>query len=145
MRSSGRLATTTVISTVKARSEVIRYIHRNPVKRGLVERPEDWPWSSFRHYAPESSERSRSNRNGPHSCEETQLPEGVRLKIGERFWLSQLFRQEREGWAFTIKVGHRMSSRRSLPPAHRKQRDERDSATSCDLAPFGFSPGHLPV
>jgi hypothetical protein len=21
------------------------------VKRGLVERPEDWPWSSFRHYA----------------------------------------------------------------------------------------------
>ena len=35
----------------KARSEVIRYIHRNPVKRGLVEKPEDWPWSSFRHYA----------------------------------------------------------------------------------------------
>ena len=27
-----------------------RYIHRNPVKRGLCERPEDWPWSSFRHY-----------------------------------------------------------------------------------------------
>jgi putative transposase len=34
-----------------ARSEVIRYIHRNPVKRGLAEKPEDWPWSSFRHYA----------------------------------------------------------------------------------------------
>jgi putative transposase len=31
--------------------EKIRYIHRNPVKRGLCERPEDWPWSSFRHYA----------------------------------------------------------------------------------------------
>jgi putative transposase len=29
----------------------LRYIHRNPVARGLVERPEDWPWSSFRHYA----------------------------------------------------------------------------------------------
>jgi putative transposase len=28
----------------------LRYIHRNPVTRGLVERPEDWPWSSFRHY-----------------------------------------------------------------------------------------------
>jgi putative transposase len=26
-------------------------MHRNPVKRGLVERPEDWDWSSFRHYA----------------------------------------------------------------------------------------------
>jgi putative transposase len=31
--------------------EKLRYIHRNPVKRGLVQRPEDWPWSSFRHYA----------------------------------------------------------------------------------------------
>jgi len=28
----------------------LRYIHRNPVARGLVERPEDWPWSSFRRY-----------------------------------------------------------------------------------------------
>ena len=24
------------------RTEKLRYIHRNPVKRGLVERPEDW-------------------------------------------------------------------------------------------------------
>ena len=26
-------------------------MHRNPVKRGLVEAPEQWQWSSFRHYA----------------------------------------------------------------------------------------------
>ncbi len=32
-------------------SEKLRYIHRNPVVRGLVEKPEDWQWSSFRHYA----------------------------------------------------------------------------------------------
>jgi putative transposase len=32
-------------------AEKLRYIHRNPVKRGLCERPEDWLWSSFRHYA----------------------------------------------------------------------------------------------
>jgi putative transposase len=31
--------------------EKLRYIHRNPVKRGLCERPEDWQWSSFLHYA----------------------------------------------------------------------------------------------
>ncbi len=31
--------------------EKLRYIHRNPVKRGLCERPEDWVWSSFCHYA----------------------------------------------------------------------------------------------
>ena len=31
--------------------EKLKYMHRNPVVRGLVSRPEDWPWSSFRHYA----------------------------------------------------------------------------------------------
>jgi len=31
--------------------EKLRYIHRNPVRRGLCDRPEDWAWSSFRHYA----------------------------------------------------------------------------------------------
>jgi putative transposase len=31
--------------------EKLRYIHRNPVKAGLCECPEDWQWSSFRHYA----------------------------------------------------------------------------------------------
>ena len=30
--------------------EKLRYIHRNPVARELVERPEDWRWSSFGHY-----------------------------------------------------------------------------------------------
>lgn len=33
------------------RVEKLRYVHRNPVRRGLVTRPEDWPWSSFVHYA----------------------------------------------------------------------------------------------
>ncbi len=37
--------------TAKKRIEKLRYIHRNPVKRGLVGKPEDWEWSSFRHYA----------------------------------------------------------------------------------------------
>ncbi len=31
--------------------EKLRYIHRNPVKRGLVANAEEWEWSSFRHYA----------------------------------------------------------------------------------------------
>jgi len=31
--------------------EKLRYIHRNPVKAGLCKLPEDWKWSSFRHYA----------------------------------------------------------------------------------------------
>jgi putative transposase len=30
--------------------EKLGYIHDNPVKRGLVQRAEDWQWSSARHY-----------------------------------------------------------------------------------------------
>jgi hypothetical protein len=33
--------------------EKLDYMHRNPVQRRLVMRPEDWMWSSARHYATE--------------------------------------------------------------------------------------------
>ena len=36
--------------TEKKRIEKLRYIHRNPVERGLAVKPEDWQWSSYRHY-----------------------------------------------------------------------------------------------
>ncbi|MFZ0815720.1 MAG: transposase [Candidatus Sulfotelmatobacter sp.] len=36
--------------TAKKRVEKLRYMHRNPVKRGLVESPEQWRWSSYRFY-----------------------------------------------------------------------------------------------
>ncbi len=36
--------------TERKRIEKFRYMHRNPVKRGLVKEPEQWPWSSFRYY-----------------------------------------------------------------------------------------------
>ena len=36
--------------TVTKRVEKLRYMHRNPVKRGLVESPEQWRWSSYRFY-----------------------------------------------------------------------------------------------
>jgi len=36
--------------TEKKRIEKLRYIHRNPVTRGLVASPEQWRWSSFRWY-----------------------------------------------------------------------------------------------
>ncbi len=39
------------VRTRKKQIEKLRYIHRNPVHRGLVEKPEDWQWSSFLHYA----------------------------------------------------------------------------------------------
>jgi hypothetical protein len=37
--------------TEHKRIEKLRYMHRNPVQRGLVASPELWRWSSFRAYS----------------------------------------------------------------------------------------------
>ena len=34
----------------KKLQEKLDYMHRNPVERGLVSHPKDWPWSSWSHY-----------------------------------------------------------------------------------------------
>jgi putative transposase len=38
------------IHSEEKRVEKLKYMHRNPVTRGLVASPEEWKWSSFRHY-----------------------------------------------------------------------------------------------
>jgi REP-associated tyrosine transposase len=38
------------LRTVKEYNQKVDYIHHNPVKAGLVQRAEDWPWSSAREY-----------------------------------------------------------------------------------------------
>lgn len=70
-----------------ARSQVIRYIHRNPVKRGLVERPEDGPWSSFLHYATGVRRTVEIESRWTAFQRGNQLPEGVGLSRddGSRF------------------------------------------------------------
>jgi putative transposase len=35
----------------RKRREKLRYMHQNPVRRGLVAEPSQWPWSSFNHIA----------------------------------------------------------------------------------------------
>ena len=40
-----------VVFTDKKRVEKLRYMHSNPVKRGLVLEPGQWQWSSYRSYA----------------------------------------------------------------------------------------------
>lgn len=37
--------------SLKKRVEKIQYMHRNPVKRGLVTDPREWSWSSFSSYS----------------------------------------------------------------------------------------------
>jgi len=39
------------IYSERKRIEKLRYMHRNPVARGLVAAPGDWLWSSFRHWS----------------------------------------------------------------------------------------------
>ncbi len=40
------------------------FMHNNPVTRGLVNSPEDWPWSSWRFYYPEDASILRMDRVG---------------------------------------------------------------------------------
>lgn len=47
-----------LIETTEGAKEVLRYIHRNPLRAKLVENADDWPWSSHGEYAgtkPEST------------------------------------------------------------------------------------------
>jgi len=39
-----------ILRTVKEYWETVDYIHMNPVRSGLVSRPEDWRWSSIHSY-----------------------------------------------------------------------------------------------
>jgi putative transposase len=49
--------------TVREAHEKLNYIHLNPVRRGFVTRPEDWPWSSARDWATGIDEPLRIDRD----------------------------------------------------------------------------------
>jgi len=38
------------LRTVKEYHDTLTYMHLNPVRKGLVQKPEDWPWSSIHSY-----------------------------------------------------------------------------------------------
>jgi len=38
------------LRTVKEYQERVEYLHLNPLRRGLLKRPEDWKWSSVHEY-----------------------------------------------------------------------------------------------
>ncbi len=39
-----------IVRNVGEYHKTMEYMHLNPVRRGLVSRPEDWPWSSIHSY-----------------------------------------------------------------------------------------------
>ena len=78
----------------KKRIEKLRYIHRNPVKRGLVTRPEGWRWSSFLPWA-----------TGHEGTVEVECP-------------STALRRERMGMALTV-TRIPVENLGRTPPAHK--------------------------
>jgi hypothetical protein len=92
--------------------EKLRYMHRNPVLRGLAAKPEDWPWSSFRHYATgvpgtveiESEwtarrrtdvDRCGAGCSGPHACNvQIRKPD---LGMGSG-WRDRIESRRQAGW-----------------------------------------------
>ena len=67
------------VRTVQEYYEKVEYIHLNPVRAGLVERAEDWPWSSVRDYAGNLSALARGHRILP--IDRILLPADARTRI----------------------------------------------------------------
>lgn len=83
------------------RVEKLRSMHRNPVARGLVEKLEDWPWSSFRHYATAAIGRVGIESEWPAFRRGNQLPEHLRHaeSVGRQSCSPTLRAMKpREGW-----------------------------------------------
>jgi len=67
-----------LVHNEEKRVEKLRYMHRNPVARGLVAEPEDWAWSSFRHYATGAEGRVEIESQWSAMRRGNQLPEYLR-------------------------------------------------------------------
>lgn len=67
------------LRTVKEYHETIEYIHLNPVRAGLVRRPEDWPWSSFNEYAGATADKQRQRCGLIIDC--VNMPPDPRTRI----------------------------------------------------------------
>ena len=55
-------------------AERLAYMHMNPVRKGLVAKPEDWPWSSYNNFALDHTLVAGC----PIQVDYVQLPEGYR-------------------------------------------------------------------
>lgn len=67
------------LRSVKEYNEKVAYIHWNPVKAGLVKRPEDWKWSSIHDYA--GSINAPAGKGSPISIDRIMMPSDERRRI----------------------------------------------------------------
>ncbi len=52
----------------------LNYMHSNPVRKGLVAKPEEWGWSSFRNFSLKKSQRAAC----PIEIDYVELPDSYR-------------------------------------------------------------------
>jgi putative transposase len=67
------------LRSVKEYNETVEYIHLNPVKAGLVRRPQDWRWSSANEYSGMSA--AEQNRRCGLTINRVRLPADPRARI----------------------------------------------------------------
>jgi putative transposase len=67
------------LRTVGEYNEKVEYIHLNPVRAGLVSRPEDWRWSSYNEYAGMSAEEQE--RRCGLIVDRVRMPSDPRARI----------------------------------------------------------------
>jgi len=67
------------LRTVKEYNEKVEYIHLDPVRAGLVSRPEDWRWSSYNEYAGMGAEEQ--NERCGLIVDRVRMPSDARARI----------------------------------------------------------------
>ena len=67
------------LRTVKEYNEKVAYIHWNPVKAGLVKRPEDWKWSSIHDYT--GTVTAPAGKGSPIPVDRIMMPSDERRRI----------------------------------------------------------------
>jgi len=67
------------LRTVKEYQETVEYIHLNPLRRGLLKRPEDWKWPSVHEYAFPALLEAR--RQPPLRSDRVRIPADERARI----------------------------------------------------------------
>jgi hypothetical protein len=67
------------LRTVKEYNEKVEYIHLNPVRAGLVSRPEDWRRSSYNEYAGMSADKQ--NERCGSIVDRVRMPSDRRTRI----------------------------------------------------------------
>jgi putative transposase len=67
------------LRSVKEYNEKVEYIHLNPVRAGLVSRPQDWRWSSYNEYLGMSADEQ--NERCGLTVDRVRMPSDPRARI----------------------------------------------------------------